>query len=248
MKHKGGGKFLMRKKMAFKILVDMVMTVLLLLLMARQITGDSAHEWLGAGMFVLWILHHILNRNWYRNLLKGKYTPVRIMQLLINFAVLFSMLGLMVSGVTLSREVFAFLPISGGVAFARALHVISAFWGFVLMAFHLDLHWNMVLGMVRNAVGTAPSGPVLILLRAAAVFVAGYGAYAFVKNQILSYMFYTTHFVFFDYEKPGWLFFVEYIAIMGLFAFLAHYVSRGLQVLDRRKRLAVASEKKMRIK
>lgn len=212
----------------------MAMTVLLLFLMARQITGDSAHEWLGAGMFVLWIVHHILNRNWYSHLLKGKYTPVRIMQVLTDIAVLFSMLGLMVSGVILSREVFAFLPISGGVAFARSLHIVSAFWGYVLMAFHLGMHWNMILGMVRNAVGVFLSEPARILLRMAAVFTAGYGAYAVWKNQILSYLFLTVHFVFFDFEKPVWLFFAEYLAIMGLFVFLAHYISRGIQELSRR--------------
>lgn len=227
----------MKKKFICKIGIDVVMTVLLLVLMARQITGNSAHEWLGTGMFVLWIVHHILNRNWYGSLRKGKYTPVRAMQTIVNTAVFLSMLGMMISGVILSREVFAFLPISGGVAFARSLHVVSAFWGFVLMAFHLGLHWNMVLGMMRKAVGPVPPGPALILLRPAAVLIAGYGAYAVVKNQILSYMFYTTHFVFFDFEKPVWLFFTEYIAIMGLFVFLAHYVSRGMQGQSRRRKL-----------
>lgn len=224
----------MKKKMVCKIAVDMVMTVLLLFLMARQITGNAAHEWLGAGMFVLWMVHHILNRNWYSHLFKGRYTPVRIMQIFTNAAVLFSMLGLMVSGVILSREVFAFLPISGGVAFARSLHVVSAFWGFVLMAFHLGLHWNMVLGMAKNAVGAILPEPLRFLLRMAAVFIAGYGVYAFAKNQILSYLFLTTQFVFFDFEKPVWLFFAEYMAIMGLFVFLAHYSSKGLQRLNRK--------------
>lgn len=227
----------MNRKLICKIAIDMVMTVLLLFLMARQITGDSAHEWLGAGMFVLWIAHHMLNRNWYSHLFRGKYTPVRILQTVTNSAVLLAMLGLMVSGVILSREVFAFLPVSGGVAFARSLHIVSAFWGFALMAFHLGLHWNMVCGMVRNAVGTVPSGPVRFLLRTAAVLTAGYGAYAFGKNRILSYLFLTAHFVFFDFEKPVWLFFAEYVAIMGLFVFLAYFISRGLQALSRKQKL-----------
>lgn len=233
----------MKKKLMCKIMIDLVMTVLLLLLMARQITGESAHEWLGAGMFVLWIAHHILNWNWYSHLGKGRYTPVRIMQAAINAAVLLSMLGLMVSGVILSREVFAFLPISGGVAFARSLHVVLAFWGFVLMAFHLGLHWNMLLGMVRNAVGLAPSKPVRLLLRMAAAFIVGYGVYALVQNQILSYLFYTTHFVFFDFEKPVWRFFAEYVAIMGLFIFMAHYISKGLQGLNGRRKKHLEKEK-----
>ena len=169
----------MKKKFVFKIAVDMVMTVLLLFLMARQLTGDSAHEWLGAGMLILWIVHHILNRSWYSHLFKGKYTPARILQTVTNFAVLLSMLGLMVSGIILSREVFAFLPISGVIALARPLHILSAFWGFVLMALHLGLHWNMILGMVRKAAGPVTFKPLRILLRVAATLIAGYGLYGF---------------------------------------------------------------------
>lgn len=221
----------MKKTFRYKIIIDMGMTVLLLFLMARQITGESAHEWLGAGMFVLWIAHHILNRSWYSHLLKGKYTPMRILQTVTNVALLLSMLGLMVSGIILSREVFAFLPISGGIAFARSLHIASAFWGFVLMALHLGLHWNMILGMVRKAAGPAESKWKRYVLRIAAAAVAGYGLYAFVKNQFLSYMFLQSHFVFFDFERPTVLFFTEYIAIMGLFVFLAHYISKGVRAI-----------------
>lgn len=228
----------MKKKFICKIVIDMIMTVLLLFLMARQITGDFAHEWLGAAMFVLWIAHHILNRSWYSHLFKGKYTPVRILQTVTNLAVLLSMLGLMVSGIILSREVFAFLPISGGIALARSLHVLSAFWGFVLMALHLGLHWNMILGMVRKATGPVSSKAMRVILRIVAVLIAGYGLYAFLKNQFLSYMFLTSSFVFFDFERPVLLFFTEYIAIMGLFIFLAHYASKGVQRLNgKRKKL-----------
>lgn len=233
----------MKKKFICKIVIDMIMTVLLLFLMARQLTGDSAHEWLGAGMLILWIAHHILNRSWYSHLFKGKYTPMRIFQTATNFAVLLSMFGLMVSGIILSREVFAFLPISGGTALARPLHVLSAFWGFVLMALHLGLHWNMILGMVRKAAGPAASKPLRVLMRIAAIVIAGYGLYAFVKNQFLSYMFLTSSFVFFDFERPVMLFFTEHIAIMGLFIFLAHYISKGIQKLTGRRNKLVEKKK-----
>lgn len=219
----------MKKQLICKIMIDLAMTVLLLFLMARQITGDAVHEWLGVGMFVLWIAHHILNRKWYGHLFKGKYTPARILQTAANFALLLSSLGLMVSGIILSREVFAFLPISSGIAIARPLHIFSAFWGFAGMAFHLGLHWNMVLGMTRNAVGTETSKTLRMILRITAISVAGYGLYAFVKNQFLSYMFLKSSFVFFDFERPAFLFFSEYIAVMGLMVFLAHYISKGIR-------------------
>lgn len=170
-----GGKFLMKKQFICKIMIDLAMTVLMLFLMARQITGDVAHEWLGAGMFVLWIAHHMLNRKWHGHLFKGKYTPMRMLQTVADFAVLLSALSLMVSGIILSRLVFAFLPISGGIAMARPLHVLSAFWGFAGMAFHLGLYWNMVLAMARNAAGKETPKMLRMILRIAAVLVAGYG-------------------------------------------------------------------------
>ena len=93
---------------------------------------------------------------WWRSLGKGRYTPARVFQLVIDLLVLLAMLGLMVSGVMLSNHVFAFLPISGGMSFARLLHMASAYWGFVLMSLHLGLHWNMILSMARRAAGANP--------------------------------------------------------------------------------------------
>lgn len=75
----------MKKKFIGKIIVDMIMTVLLLLLMGRQLTGDFVHEWMGTGIFILWIIHHILNWNWYCHLFKGKYTLMRMIQNVVNF-------------------------------------------------------------------------------------------------------------------------------------------------------------------
>lgn len=37
------------------------MTLCLMLLMSYSLIGEQAHEWIGMGMFVLFILHHWLN-------------------------------------------------------------------------------------------------------------------------------------------------------------------------------------------
>lgn len=141
----------MKPKAKVKIAVDVLMTLGMLFLMGYQFWGDVAHEWAGAGMFVLFILHHALNGGWYKSLFRGKYSPARIFQLVIDLLVFLDMLGLMVSGVILSNHVCAFLPIQGGMSFARTLHMLASFWGFLLMALHLGLHWNVFLGMARNA-------------------------------------------------------------------------------------------------
>lgn len=57
-----GERKTMKPKAVFKILVDVLMTLALLFLMGYQFWGDVAHEWVGAGMFLLFIVHHILNK------------------------------------------------------------------------------------------------------------------------------------------------------------------------------------------
>lgn len=54
----------MNTKQKIKITADALMTVALLLLMPYEMVGEAAHEWIGAGMFLLFILHHILNRKY----------------------------------------------------------------------------------------------------------------------------------------------------------------------------------------
>lgn len=117
----------MKWKTTLKIIIDIVMTILLMLLMPFELIGRAAHEWIGVGMFVLVIIHHILNRSWEKNIFKGKYSPYRIMQLTLVVLVFLSMAGSMFSGILISRVVFASLPIRRGYAFARNLHMISAY-------------------------------------------------------------------------------------------------------------------------
>ena len=102
------------------------------------------------------------------------------------------------------------------------------------MALHLGLHWNMVLGMVRRVTGPVSSPVLRWTLRIGGAAVAVYGLYALVKNQIPSYLLLQSSFVFFDFERPLPRFFTEYLAIMGLFVFLAHYGARGVQRLTKK--------------
>lgn len=141
----------MKPKAICKILIDILMTLALLFLMGYQFWGDVAHEWAGAGMFLLFILHHILNRQWHQNLFRGRFTPSRILLLALDLLLLLAMLGLMVSGMMLSNHVVAFMDLHGGMSFARMLHMAASHWGFVLMALHLGLHWGMFVSLTGKA-------------------------------------------------------------------------------------------------
>ena len=218
----------MKPKQIAKIATDVLMTVLLLLLVAYSLVGETAHEWLGVGMFALFILHHVLNRSWSRNLIRGRYTPFRILQTALVVLALLSMLGSMVSGIVLSRHALAFLPITGGQSWARTLHMLSAYWGFVFISLHLGLHWSMMMGMVKRLF-KKPSTARKWTARILGGVIAAYGLYAFFKREIGSYMLLKNQFVFFDFDEPLMLFLLDYMAVMGLFVSIGHYLAEGMK-------------------
>lgn len=127
----------------------------------------------------------------------------------------------------------AALPIRGFSSIARQIHMICSFWGFVLMSLHLGFHWGMVLNMLH-----CPSrGTKVWLLRGTGWLVALYGAWAFFKRDLPSYLLMQNHFVFFDYEEPLAFFYFDYLAIMALVIFCAHYISRLMNRRGERKKL-----------
>ena len=54
----------MKTKQIVRTTVDAGMLLALLCLMAYQVTGEALHEWIGVGMTVMLIVHHLLNIRW----------------------------------------------------------------------------------------------------------------------------------------------------------------------------------------
>lgn len=203
-----------KRKNAIKKTVDVFMTVLLLCLMAYQVTGETLHEWFGIGMTFLLIVHHILNIKWYSSLFKGKYNVYRIVTTLVDTALLASIALTAVCGMAMSSHAVPFLYGLLPVSFARRFHLAMSFWSFILMGVHLGLHvpamtsawkWNS-----RVKAGLA----------AFFALVAGIGLRLFFNAQIPEYLFFRTPFAFLDYDKASVLVFAENLAILISFAFV----------------------------
>lgn len=209
------------------------MLLLLPLLMAYSLVGEAAHEYLGIGMFLLFIAHHILNIAWWKHIFRGKYTPLRVLGTAVNLALAMIMLALPISGMILSRHVFRFLHFNGA-STARTVHLMASYWGLVLMSFHVGMHGNMMMGMIRK--NTNPQKPSKIKvwsLRIIAVLLAICGIYAFAKHKISSYLFLQTQFVFIDFSQPVALVLLDYLAIIALFAMVGYCTSK---VINKNKR------------
>lgn len=220
----------MKPKTVVKLFVDLFMTLALLFLMGYHLWGEALHEWVGAGMLLLLIAHHILNGDWYKTLRRGTYSTIRILTLCIDILALVSMLVQMYSGIAMSRYAFDFLPSMGGLALARRLHILGAYWGYILMSLHLGLHWNMILGMARKAAGIKNKLKTRrIIPFITGLAVAGYGLRVFLIRNIPTYLLLKSEFVCLDYSESNLLFTIDYLALMGLCIFIAHYCTKMIR-------------------
>ena len=224
----------MKKKI--RIVVDCGMVLLLPLLMAYSLVGEAAHEYLGIGMFLLFIAHHILNIAWWKHISRGKYTPLRVLGTAVNLALVMIMLALPISGMMLSHHVFRFLHFRGTSA-ARTVHLLASYWGLVLMSLHAGMHGNVMMGMFRKAANMQqPSKIKIWSLKIIVLLLAICGIHAFVKNEIASYLFLRTQFVFIDFSQPIFFVLKDYFNIIALFALIGYYFAVWLKKCDRFKK------------
>ena len=101
----------MNRKIILKRILDVVMIVLLLVLMSFQYTGVEIHEWVGTGMFLAVLIHQFMNRKWYAALGTGKFSTIRVLQIVLNFALVLDTILMMVTGMLMSGYVFQWLPV-----------------------------------------------------------------------------------------------------------------------------------------
>ncbi|WP_406539066.1 DUF4405 domain-containing protein [Fibrobacter sp.] len=200
------------------------MTVLTLVLMGgnnffydafgESLESGLVHEILGMILFVLWVVHLVLNRAWIKGLLKGKYNALRIVRTVINCGVILCVLLLIVSGIILSNHLFAWLEIESGASFARAAHMLASHWYLIFISLHIGLHLSMFIrGKVAMGVVSA---------------LGVYGVYTFIERGLWKYMTLQQPFFSVDLEHGYLLFTLDYIAIMALFAVVMQLVMQAL--------------------
>jgi hypothetical protein len=212
-------------KAKLKIIVDILMTMSLLLLMAYSLIGTDWHEYIGIAMFVLFVVHHFLNRFWIRNIGKGRYSAFRIVQIVLVVLILLCMISSMISGIILSRHVFTALPIHVGKTLARTAHMTAGYWGFILMSIHLGLHWSTIRRIAEKFIPIKKQ--MKTVLGYLPVLISVYGVFALFKRGILGYLTLQTSFAFFDFDEPVIFFFADYIAVMILFVWAGYLIGKA---------------------
>lgn len=197
-----------------KKIIDVLLTVLLLFLMAYQVTGEVLHEWLGIAMTVLLVIHHILNRKWYGSLFKGKYNAYRALTVCMNTFLLASIALTAFCGMSMSGYAVPFLYGMTSVSFARRFHLAMSHWAFVLMGLHLGLHIPAMLAKWKL------SNKARMILSVIFACISGYGLFLFLRSGMTDYMFFRNAFAFLDYDKAKWLVILENLLMLVFWAFI----------------------------
>ena len=219
----------MDRRSEIERIIDIAMTVLLLCLMAYQVTGEMAHEWIGMGMTVLIIIHQILNRKWYGALFKGKYRPYRILSTTLNILLLLSFLLTAFCGMSMSGYAVPFLYGMAPVSFVRRTHLSMSHWSFVLMGMHLGMHIPMM------TAGLKWKGRTKTILAGLFTCIGGIGLYLFLRNGMPDYLFFRVPFAFLDYEKAGWLVFLENLLMLSFWAYIGMQAAQLLRKGNNRR-------------
>ena len=213
------------KRNTGKHIIDIAMTVVLLCLMAYQVTGEEAHEWCGIAMTALVIVHQILNRRWYSALLKGKYHAYRIAATVLNILLLAAFALTAFCGMSMSGHAVPFLYGMVRVSFARQMHLSMSHWAFVLMGLHLGFHIPAMAAKLGKKAKTA--------LTAAFLCAAGVGLHLFLRRGMADYLMFRVPFAFLDYDKAAWMVLLENLLMLLLWAFLGSTGSLLLRKIGR---------------
>lgn len=209
----------MMKKL--RIMIDVFMYLFFIVLMGHHITDNLIHEILGTGTIILFMIHNILNIKFYKSLFKGKYTFKRVILVLIDVLLLLCMIGIMVSSIMISSDVFAFLNIHT-TSFGLKLHMISTSWGFVLMSLHLGLHLNGMLDKINKKMKKSMFEYIYYFVLLLLII---YGVYSFIKLNFFSDMFLLNPFKAYDFEESAFVFYLHVLSSSLLIALTMNLLS-----------------------
>ncbi len=172
---------------AVKILIDIVMYGCFLYLMSYGAIHDlPQHGRVGIFLFILFVIHHVLNRWFYKTILKGQWNARRIFLNVTDWILFALMITMAISSIFMSGQAFEWSSIETTQA-SRQLHQASCCWGFMVMLVHLGIHLEGVLKKLENHRNAWQR--VLFFIAYIAAIAAG--IHCFKESQLYVYMFVT---------------------------------------------------------
>jgi len=137
---------------SFKIVFDLFLFILLAAVYCAQPTGIPIHEYIGTGIYILFIIHLAYNYKWI--IYAGKKLFDRTVGIRIKFMyavdalLLATIIVIGLSGIMISHVIFKL----GIMPVWRPLHSIASAVSIVLLTIHIGIHGNMIINTVKNKI------------------------------------------------------------------------------------------------
>ncbi|MCH5051090.1 DUF4405 domain-containing protein [Pectobacterium aquaticum] len=215
----------MKKIYFIQVILDGGMALLLLILMGFHLHGEMIHEWSSMLFTLMIILHLYLNKHRLWTLPSTLPAAMRVINRAVNLVTLMVILAVIVSGVMISRHIFPDFPFHNPNTWVRKLHMTAVYWGMIIIAVHIGLHWKMLAKFFCLVLKT-PEHSCFSNIITPCIFsvISLLGLYWFLSTNHLAYLRMAVDFSFFDYDESAFIFYFRHIAMMILFALATRFL------------------------
>ncbi|MCQ2090212.1 MAG: DUF4405 domain-containing protein [Fibrobacter sp.] len=209
-----------------KIVIDVLMYSCFLYLMSYGAIHDlTSHGYVGISLFVLFIIHHVMNFWFYKTISKGKWNARRIAMNVTDWLLFALMITMAISSIFMTGLVFEWSPMKTTQT-ARELHLASCCWGFMVMLVHLGFHLDTKLNALENYCRSRVWKMSLLFIAYGLLIAAG--VYGFIQSELYVYMFVT----------GGWKMAAESVTaavlqLLGISAGMCVVTHLGMKLLKR---------------
>ncbi|HWQ06822.1 MAG TPA: DUF4405 domain-containing protein [Feifaniaceae bacterium] len=173
------------QKRVFKLILDAVMLILLVLMYRKQAISIAFHEIGGLALVGLFIIHHLVNGKWIaavtKRLFSKQTSGYARTCYIVNVLLLLAFLTVGVTGVLISKVVFS-IHVSGNF---KTLHYFSSALAVILMGVHLGLHADYIFGKLLKK-GTNKIAKIALAVVLAAVL--AFGGYSLFTSNFVSFL------------------------------------------------------------
>lgn len=211
---------------ALRFKIMLVMLFCLLMCIGFIFTEQFIHEILGL-VFCAGVLFHLwMNRWFFKTMLKKTKSNSSLVNRFITLMLMFAFLVLFVFGLLNSKYVTSIFNTFGG-STERDLHVVAAYWSLIFVGLHVGMHWDVIKKhpILSKIVQIRFYGfKVVTPLIELGLFLLG--VFAFFDREIMSKLFFSAGFEFWDKSRPQFLFYMFMLSIIIGIALLTKTISK----------------------
>ena len=205
------------KNKVYRMIVDILMFIFMLLEYSKIYTGQLIHEILGIALLILFIIHNILNINFYKNIFKGQNNSSRAFLTIVDIGFLIFMALTIILGVP---------------SIISKLHILFSYWGMLFLAMHIGLHIKTIFAkLICKVKKNNFLKYVVILLQ---ILIVIYGIKLFFNTNIINYLIAKSSFG--NYTKNIWISLWNNFMIIFAIAIITYNFERIINLNNKRKK------------